>query len=555
MTHRPKRPASDAPIKTCPLWFFALFAVAFSLQVLPNLFKDSDVADERLEIADGFYYWGGDVVSHHYHPPVATALQGLPLRLKIGKMPLPQASLFSSERAEWFFRTLGPEGSLWALFHARIVTWLFGLILGFLLWDMSRRRPAAVAWATMALWAFEPTLGAFSGLALSDLPLAALFLLAVRVWVGLRRKPFGPVLTGALAAAAACAKFSGLVLLPVLGALEFLELRGELGTTGSWMRRAALFGLGFLAAVGFVYLPGTLKIPGHPSPWSLAFSGLWDMAGYKGHPTFFLGVLSHSNHLAYYPVAFVLKTATPFLLLLAAAKIGLLTGRLKLPAHVWLPGAAFFLAIIPTQNLGVRYLLPAVPFFILAASEVFGALWEEAGRKGPTFHYLTAGLLVWQAGVSLAAYPNRISFFNEFVPASAKWRLLGDSNFDFGQNRWRLAAWLKGRGAPPVKVPALFDWKPDLGGYPSEKWKAGEEAIRPQPGFAYALDAGYEQLGAGFDPRASAITGGWVKDLKPDVVVAETWKVWLDPAARSPQATKAPQGPESSVKMASENKR
>ena len=59
-------------------YWFALFALVFLIQVGPRLKMDSSVADEMVEITDGYYYWSGDVISDSAHPPLPKALQALP---------------------------------------------------------------------------------------------------------------------------------------------------------------------------------------------------------------------------------------------------------------------------------------------------------------------------------------------------------------------------------------------------------------------------------------------------------------------------------------------
>ncbi|HJT25180.1 MAG TPA: hypothetical protein VJ873_11440, partial [bacterium] len=61
------------------LWFF-LFAVLFSLQIIPRWWSDSLTNDEPLEITNGYFYLThGDVLSHYKHPPFSKALEALPL--------------------------------------------------------------------------------------------------------------------------------------------------------------------------------------------------------------------------------------------------------------------------------------------------------------------------------------------------------------------------------------------------------------------------------------------------------------------------------------------
>src|SRR5208282_3389859 len=102
----------------------------------------------------------------------------------------------------------------------------------------------------------------------------------------------------------------------------------------------------------------------------------------------------------------------------------------------WVPPLVFFLALLPAQNLGVRYLLPAFPFLFLIAGESLAWIWA---RSKPWAFRATVGLLVlWQAGSVLANFPRAISYFNELVPPERKIYFLGDSNLDWGQDQKRL---------------------------------------------------------------------------------------------------------------------
>src|SRR5208283_3475404 len=60
------------------LWFL-FFGLVFTVQVLPNLFNDSPYVDETVDLASGYFYWQGDVLSDGGHPPFLKMLQALPL--------------------------------------------------------------------------------------------------------------------------------------------------------------------------------------------------------------------------------------------------------------------------------------------------------------------------------------------------------------------------------------------------------------------------------------------------------------------------------------------
>ena len=88
-------------------------------------------------------------------------------------------------------------------------------------------------------------------------------------------------------------------------------------------------------------------------------------------------------------------------------------------------------------NLGLRYVLPALPFiFLLCGSLV------AVGR--PRWTYVVAGLAVlWNVGVIARIHPHELSYFNEIVggPTEGRFHLI-DSNIDWGQDLRGLARWL-----------------------------------------------------------------------------------------------------------------
>jgi hypothetical protein len=66
---------------------------------------------------------------------------------------------------------------------------------------------------------------------------------------------------------------------------------------------------------------------------------------------------------------------------------------------------------------------------------------------------LVAVLGVWYAVGTLANHPYHLAYFNEIGGGPARgWRLLVDSNLDWGQDLKRLKAWMDGHGVDRVKL-------------------------------------------------------------------------------------------------------
>jgi hypothetical protein len=93
-----------------------------------------------------------------------------------------------------------------------------------------------------------------------------------------------------------------------------------------------------------------------------------------------------------------------------------------------LPAAYLGLAIFARFNIGDRHVLPLYPFGLLFAAVV----WEWARRKRAGMAVLTL-LLLLNAADALRYAPGYLSYFNVFVRPADSYRLLTDSNLDWGQ--------------------------------------------------------------------------------------------------------------------------
>jgi hypothetical protein len=110
------------------------------------------------------------------------------------------------------------------------------------------------------------------------------------------------------------------------------------------------------------------------------------------------------------------------------------TGRLKLSPD-WAVLAAYpvlslTIAILSRIQIGERHILPAYVFALLFA----GGAWEFARSSGGRIPraIVLVGLALNMADISRYA-PDYLSYFNVFVRPQNSWRLVSDSNLDWGQ--------------------------------------------------------------------------------------------------------------------------
>jgi hypothetical protein len=153
----------------------------------------------------------------------------------------------------------------------------------------------------------------------------------------------------------------------------------------------------------------------------------------------------------YYPIAFLVKTSLPLLLLL-----GLAFSRGKLDRDelaLVVPAAIFFVfAMCQSLNLGIRYLLPIYPLLIVFVGRALTRPWPAQWGAWPRRAVLV--LLAWCVIEAAAYAPSYLAYFNELAGGPSRGgRIVADSNLDWGQDLPALAAWQR---AHPAAAPLHF---------------------------------------------------------------------------------------------------
>ncbi len=172
------------------------------------------------------------------------------------------------------------------------------------------------------------------------------------------------------------------------------------------------------------------------------------------HPVYLDGQWSEDGFHGYYAWAMLYKLPHPLQLLdlLVLFWIVLPGGRARRPAVqalILLPAVVVLtIAESSAMQLGIRYVLPVIPFAILFASQA--ARWlnfKTFPVRSFTTIVLTGAMLL-----SLRYYPEHLSYFNEFAggPLGGREHLL-DSNLDWGQDLGGLAQYLKERASRGIE--------------------------------------------------------------------------------------------------------
>ncbi len=386
--------------------------------------QKSITVDEWVLIPAGFYHLTeGDFRPVHEHPPVAKILGAAPLVALGAEAPAIEAG------AHDYGYFLGKFDEFWRMnagrldylcFWARAPAVALTLVLGALVFIFARRQwGARAALFAVALYALEPTVLAHGRVVQTDVPSAlALLLFAFALQAYLKAPSVVRAsCVGAAAGFAAVTKFSMVALGPVLcvafaALFVFAPRKGV--RRGRVAGQAAAGALAAVLAVNAGYFfrhappesfedalarsvltidvgPGALRSAlgaGYQLLQTVFpadfISGVgWQLGHAKwGHAAGILGDYSHHGWWYYFPLAFALKTPLPVLLLtLAGLAWGLARLRRAREGRVLVllvPVALFTLLLtLSTINIGVRYYLPAYPFFFILA----GAMLDDVLRS------------------------------------------------------------------------------------------------------------------------------------------------------------------------------
>jgi 4-amino-4-deoxy-L-arabinose transferase-like glycosyltransferase len=474
---------------------------AMSLQMLAVIKRKSITNDEFVLIPAAYYHLAaGDCQLTHEHPPFAKLLAAVPLLFlqpeearpeSLGVAPDSPAGKWRRGERFWGDNTaLLDSISFWA----RVPLIALSVATGLLLFAFTRELfgPGSAALA-VALYAFEPTVLAHGRVVQTDMAAAFGYLLTAYALLRYLKLSTPPraLLLGAAGGVACLAKFSMLLVAPVLGVV-FAVLWWRAPRSGAARKSlAAHAGLVALAAVlvinaayFFDHRPlgpdgvGWIreKAPASPTavaraveaaryvlPTDFVLGALWQFwHNREGHNAALLGMYGRFGWWHYFPVAFALKTTLPFLLVslaaLAWASHGLLRRRER---RFLLPVAAFAVynvfVMFSRIDIGVRYYLPAyLPLFVLGGA-LLVRMWEARHRHrvwAPT----VVILLGWTLAEAVRAYPDHIPYMNQLASARPHWWYLSDSNVEWGDDIKELSEYLKARGETQVRTAVVGAW-------------------------------------------------------------------------------------------------
>jgi MFS family permease len=297
---------------------------------------------------------------------------------------------------------------------ARSGNLLFFLIASLATWWWARRELGAMAGFIAALlFTFQPMIAGHSGLATHDVPAVAgvaVSLLAFSRWLGDRTGKSAALFGLAFGFAVLC-KFSCAGYVPAACLAMYLVRRDW-----RWRTLFPAFAIALVTTLLVIWA-------GYAFTINSLVDGLRQLREFDraGHFAFLFGEFAMRGWWWYFPAAVALKSTIGSL---ALALITRGRGFEALAAAI----AILLIAMPSTLDLGVRYVLPVYVPLAFAGAAAFVAMKRQ---------WIAIALLVWHTGASVLAHPDAFPYFNE-AAGRQPWRLLLDSNVDWGQDVLRL---------------------------------------------------------------------------------------------------------------------
>ncbi len=515
------------------VWAAALALLLYFWLAVGSLVGDSPTMDEQNHIARGLAFLRtGDPRLSLEHPPLINSLSALPM-LTMPELRLPTDHPSWERREGWYeFADL----FLWQYNHdvdrivflARLPIVLLAIALALTgyrfagaLWGRAAALPA------LTLLLFEPNLLAHGRYATTDMG-GTLFTFQTtfclwRLWRASDRW------NGRLWAIAALC--TGLALGSKLSALGFgaiwlllalLPLHGdEQGRRGRGIIRrvSQLASAGAVALVvvwiifglewgPFKFITASLSpLNQWAGPMPTFWAGLEQIALLGGGraTAFLFGRFSESGWALYFPTAFAVKTPLVLIGLLGLSLVLLFKHSTTRRRALFLALTAvgfYLLAMQSALNIGYRHVLPALPYWLLLIAGLASPeLAPTLGRRLSPRRLLAGGMLIVVL-IALWIYPNYLSYFNVAAGGPSNgYRILTDSNVDWGQDLLRLQAWMNANGVESVKLGWFGTADPQYYGLAHEAlpglgrdrffrlwWEPPFNPVAPEPGI-YAISA------------------------------------------------------------------
>ncbi len=543
----------------------AVLVFVFFLQAFRASLIKSPVFDEPIHIVAGLSYLKTrEFKINLQHPPLLKEIGALPLLILGVRWPMTdQAWAAIGDVQDARFRWQLESKIIFGSDPDRIMFWsrlpfaLLGALLGYLIYAWGRRLLGqTAALGALFLYAFDPTMIGHAYLVTTDVGFAVFgFLFLFCLWLYLNYRSPGRLLWCGLSLGAALAsKFAAIFLLPIAAVLVFWATRWirvpapargspltdpyafEAGGRRIVRCACALLAMGLLATI---LIEALYFFPRDPFLYIKGMGRLY----YDHDPTYlpFMAGTFQQRFLSYYLVATLVKEPVASIVLIAFGLLALIRrGSVTVMdrAFILLPPAGLFVVnTLWSHDLGIRYVIPALPFLHLAGGAGLAALLREEKSLGKV---AAVGCAAWVTVAAIGIYPDHLSYFNEAACVLQDPEQMGvdggtrcgplwldDSNVDWGQGLKQLKEWLKIHAPDRAVRFAYFgSVNPNSYGLSLERIDLADLMRLPSPGL-YVLSGHYVARGIG-ELRKHYLDGpgNWLLHIRPTAVVGHAYYVY-----------------------------
>jgi putative flippase GtrA len=556
-------------------------AIIIAVAILICIFSmrgDSGVVDEIAHIPAGYsYVEKQDFRLNPEHPPLAKAIAAVPLLfMKINNSFSDWSwdGLNQWENGWNFFYHEGNNADQ-ILFWSRLPIVLLFMLLAFYFYkwacELYGKKTGIFA---LILLAFSPNLIAHARLVTTDVAATFGFLISTYyLWRYYKNPTVSTLIFAGLAfGVAQLLKFSAILLIPIFGvaiiAKSIIDRDEKNGFWKNFWKNLKplfwIFMIGFIL-VWFAYIFFTWNTPSDierkvfeinlPTAGAEPFRNLLiklaeipifgkALAHYLlgilmvfshaegGHTAFLLGNFSRTGWWYFFPIAWFFKEALPLILLTFWGIIVLFIKKTRDKIDVW--NITLFLSVIiiywaismrGSLNIGIRHLLPTLPFIYLLIARAAKPILEKKFSFGKLALYLFAGWLVLE---TLFSYPKYIAYFNElrFLFGKEKHEILVDSSLDWGQDLKRLAKYIDENDIPSIKVDYFGGGVPAY--YLGAKVVPWHSKYGKTTGWL-AVSATFYQMSKYFGPQENQESYAYLDNLKPKAKIGDSILVFEIP--------------------------
>ena len=485
--------------------------ILFSALAATSMWNDNANYDERIHLPAGYsYVTQQDMRLNPEHPPLVKDLSGLPLLLMKINFPYQSwgwntALTTDSSRTPVWQTDVGFGNDLLyfsgndaqnMMRYGRIPIILIGILLGFYIFKFAREQWGDLTGIiALAFYSFSPTFLAHTRLVTTDVAAAAAFFISFYYLYKWLKAPTqrNIWLFGIVLGISFLTKFSTFLLIPIFGFIILIWIL----LNGQWKKYIGGFILILIVAllvIGAVYVYHIWNYPIEKQAIDTAF--ILSTFGFKplanlsiwissqpylrawgeyflgflmvlqrsggGNTTYYLGEISADGSRSYFPMMYLLKEPLAYILLAFFALFLALKkfisrkisieffrnnfaefGMLLVVAVYW------FFSITSNLNIGVRHILPTIPFiYILTAGQISN--WIKNSVKKSLFVLV---LLVWVSVSVISVWPSFLAYYNEIAGGADRGYMIAvDSNLDWGQDILRLSQFIEKNNIKEIKL-------------------------------------------------------------------------------------------------------